>query len=64
MQKQGWGGYGPRSFYAGRGDAPILSAMGDQPVTLDFIVRIVRDLQADVRNLKLRIGIIEIDLVA
>lgn len=37
--------------------------MSDQPVTLDLLGRIVRDLQGDVRDLRTRVGALEIDVV-
>jgi len=37
--------------------------MSDQPITLDLLGRIVRDLQVDVRELCTRVGVLEIDVV-
>jgi tetratricopeptide (TPR) repeat protein len=37
--------------------------MSDQPITLDLLGRIVRDLQSDVRELRTRVGVLEIDVV-
>jgi hypothetical protein len=37
--------------------------MSDQPITLDLLGRIVRDLQGDVRELRTRVGVLEIDVV-
>jgi len=37
--------------------------MSDQPVTLDLLGRIVRDLQGDVREVRTRVGVLEIDVV-
>jgi hypothetical protein len=36
--------------------------MSDQPVTLDLPGRIVRDLRGDVRELRTRVGVLEIDV--
>ena len=36
--------------------------MSDQPVTLDLLGRIVRDLQGDVRELRTRVGVLELDV--
>lgn len=37
--------------------------MSDQPITLDLLGRIVRDLQGDVRELRTRVGVLGIDVV-
>jgi hypothetical protein len=37
--------------------------MSDQPITLDLLGRIVRDLQGDVRELRTRVGVLEIDVI-
>jgi hypothetical protein len=37
--------------------------MSDQPITLDLLGRIVRDLPGDVRELRARVGVLEIDVV-
>ncbi len=37
--------------------------MSDQPVTLDLLGRIFRDLQGDVREVRTRVGVLEIDVV-
>lgn len=37
--------------------------MSDQPITLDLLGRIVCDLQGDVRELRTRVGVIEIDVI-
>ena len=37
--------------------------MSDQPVTLDLLGRIVLDLQGDVREVRTRVGVLEIDVV-
>jgi len=36
--------------------------MSDQPITLEILGRIVRDLQLDVRDLKTRVAVLEIDM--
>ena len=37
--------------------------MSDQPTTLDLLGRIVRDVQSNVRELRTRVGVLEIDVV-
>jgi hypothetical protein len=37
--------------------------MSDQPITLDLLGRIVRDLRGDVRELRTRVGVFELDVV-
>jgi hypothetical protein len=37
--------------------------MSDRPITLDLLGRFVRDLQGDVRELRTRVGVLEIDVV-
>ena len=37
--------------------------MSDQPVTLDLLGRIVRDVQGDVRDIRTRVGVLEIDVL-